>query len=222
MTSRVTPDQYVLRPGGSFLLGGFIRITSTSPLVHIMAYNFTRLTEHQTATEKAIGIQTRTRETSVTNISVPGTEEKIASAGKFYLKYDVTKARSGPLTRTDAVGISVERLPYRVLGLDILIEGVGWVELAAQVRKPYGYLEEDKVDPEGMDEQGLIDPTWPEVEIFTPDGKFVGQRRPMNAWVMLGDKPGTKHVKARPRKAMKGAKKVEKRRAREIKPPHPL
>lgn len=222
MTSRVTPDQYVLRPGGSFLLGGFIRITSTSPHVHLMVYNFTRLDEHQTSTEKAIAIQTRSRETSVTNISIPGTEEKIASAGKFYLKYDVTKVRSGPLTRKDAAGIKVDRLPYRVLGLDILIEGAGWVELAAQVRKPYGYLENDRSHPEEMDKQGLIDPTWPEVEIFTPEGKFVGQRRPMNAWMMLADKPGTKHVKSRPRKAMKGAKKAEKIRAREVKPPQPL
>jgi hypothetical protein len=220
MTSRVTPKQCVLKPGQSLLIGGFIRITPTTPRLHVLAYNFTRITEHQTSTEKAIGVQTRSWETNAINISVPGTEEKIASAGKFHLKYDVTKARSGPVTRRDAAGIKVERLPYRVLGTDILIEGVGWIELAAQVRKPYGYLQADgEFDP--MAEQE-IDPNWPEVEIFTPEGKFVAQRRPMNAWLMIGDKLGEKEAKARPRKAMKGTKKVEKMRSREVRSPHPL
>lgn len=222
MRSRITPLQRVLKPGQSLLIGGLIRITPTTTDLHILAYNFTPIAEHLTSTEKAIGIQTGTTEKNVLNISAPGTEEKIASAGKFYLKYDVTKARTGPITRKDAAGIKVERLPYRVLGTDILIEGVGWVELAAQVRKPRGYIAEEREDKDGWDFEGNgkgeIDPSWPEIEVFSPEGKFVGQRRPMNAWLMVADKPGG-HFKARPRKAMKGAKKTEKRRAREASPP---
>ena len=216
MTSRVEPEQHVLKPGQSLLIGGFIRLTPTTPDLHFLAYNFTRLTDHQTSTAKAIGVQTRTMATSAENISLPCTEAKIASAGKFYLKYDITKARTGPVTRNDAAGIKVEQLPFRVLGLDILIEGVGWVELAAQVRKARGYLEAGKLDPKTLHKQVLIDSEWPEVEIFTPEGKFVGQRRPMNAWVMNGNNPAKGDVKARPRKAMKGVKKVDKMKAREI------
>ncbi|KAG0646121.1 Genetic interactor of prohibitin [Hyphodiscus hymeniophilus] len=222
MTSRVEPQQRVLKPGQSLLLGGFIRITPTTPNLHVLAYNFTGLREHQTSNVKAIGVQTRTMETNTENISIPGTEVEIASAGKFYLKNDVTKVRTGPVTRNDAGGIKIDRLPFRVLGTDILIEGVGWIELAAQVRKPHGYLEEETLDSEAMNNRGLIDPTWPEVEIFTPKGKFVGERKPMNAWVMIGNKPGARNVKVRPRKAMKGVKKVEKSRAREHRPVHPL
>lgn len=217
MRSRVSPRQRVIKPGQSLLLGGLIRITHSNPNVHILAYNFTPITEHQTATEKAIGIQSGTREANVLNIALEETKSKIQSAGKFYLKWDVTKARAGPMTRSDAAGVKVERLPFRVLGLDILIEGVGWIELAAQVRKPYGYRK-DEVDWEfETKEEQEIDPTWPEIEVFSPEGRFVGQRRPMNAWLMVGEKPG-KAMKARPRKAMKGAKKTEKKRARTISP----
>jgi hypothetical protein len=223
MRSRVTPEQHVLKPGQSLLIGGLIRITPTTPDLHILAYSFTPMRPHQTSTEKAIGIQAGTREANVRNIAMPGTGEKIASAGKFYLKYDVTKARTGPVTRKDAAGVKVERLPFRVFGTDILIEGVGWVELAAQVRKPRGGMSELRDDEERWDfgkETGEeIDPSWPEIEVFSPEGRFIGQRRPMNAWLMLGDKPASRQMKARPRKAMKGAKKTEKRRAREMKVP---
>jgi hypothetical protein len=220
MRSRVSNAyQHVLKPGQSLLIGGFIRITPTTPNLYILALNFTPLHAHQTSTEKAIGIQSGTVETNVLNIAVEGTESKIKSAGKFYLKWDVTKARTGPITKRDAAGIKIERLPFRVLGLDILIEGVGWVELAAQVRKPYGYLQNKDSWEFETEEEQEIDPSWPEIEVFTPEGKFVGQRRPMNASLMVVDKPGSKDVKARPRKAMKGVKKTEKRRAREMKAP---
>ena len=59
----------------------------------------------------------------------------MAHAGAFKLRHDVTRARAaGPITRSDAIGIKVEKLPYRVLSTDILIEGVGWVEITAQIR----------------------------------------------------------------------------------------
>ncbi|KAF4635727.1 hypothetical protein G7Y89_g2374 [Cudoniella acicularis] len=224
MRSRVRPEQQVIKPGQSLLLGGFIRITPTTPNLIMLAYAFTPINPHLTSTAKAIGTQEQTRESTVENISLPGTGEKIASAGTFHLKWDVTKERSGPLTASDAGGIKVEQLPYRVLATDILIEGCGWVELVAQVRKKH--FEQNEVveakpdtsfwgEEEGetiVEEQ--VDPSWPTVEVFTPKGKFIAVRRPMNAWLHIASKPTKGKLQGRPRKSMKGVKKAEKQRGR--------
>lgn len=199
MRSRVTPEQQVLKPGQSLLLGGFIRITPTTTDTIILAYAFTTLSPHLTSTEKAIGIQKQTHESGIENIANLGVGAIIKSAGKFPLKWNVTKQRSGPVTNSDGFGIKVDRLPYRVLSTDILIEGCGWVELVAQVRRKATESNNNKVDAH-----------WPEVEVFSPRGAFVGSRRPLGAWVIGGqNKPGTK-IKSRPRKSMKGAKKKMK------------
>lgn len=216
MRSRVKPEQKVIKPGQSLLLGGFIRITPTTPDVMFLAYAFNPLKPHLTSTERAIGTQTQTREANVENIALPGTGEKIASAGTFHLKWDVTKQRTGPITAREAAGIRVEQLPYRVMAADILIEGVGWVELAAQVRKPRGsmFREKERDSREWQSpEKEEVDPEWPAVEVFSPEGKFIAARRPMNAWSYVM-KPSEKSLKARPRRSMKGMKKLAKTRAR--------
>lgn len=222
MRSRAQPEQQVIRPGQSLLLGGFIRITPTTPDVLILAYAFTPIHSHLTSTEKAIGIQTHTRETTVENISLPSTADKLASCGTFHLKWDVTRERSGPLTRNDAVGLKIERLPFRVLSADILIEGCGWVELVAQVRKPrvnnipdheIAKAKDENAEENGEEEdvhQEEVDPTWPTVEVFTPEGKFATARKPMNAWLLTASKSVKGKLQGRPRKSMKGKKKVEK------------
>ena len=215
MRSRILPEQKVIKPGQSLLLGGFIRITPTTPDIIFLAYAFAPIDPHLTSTEKAIGTQTQTRESTVQNISLPGTGEKIASAGTFHLKWDVTRQRTGPITRSDAAGIKPERLTYRVMATDILIEGCGWVELVAQVRKRPGEMSgfnanEDRGGFNPDENEMDIDPSWPTVEVFTPEGKFISSRRPMNAWELVLKKPSTKNMKARPRKPMKGAKKQEK------------
>lgn len=217
MRARVRPEQKVIKPGQSLLLGGFIRITPTTPDVIILAYAFTPIHPHLTATEKAINTQMHNGSPNVVNISLPETAEKIKSAGTFDLKWDVTKERSGPLTRPEAAGISPERLPYKILATDILIEGCGWVELVAQIRKPIGemHMSENRAndwEAEDKTSHQFVDPSWPAVEVFTPNGKFVSSRRPMNAWLNFAQKPGASQMKGRPRRAMKGAKKVEKRR----------
>jgi len=224
MKTRIVPEQQVIKPGQSILLGGFIRITPKTPDVMIMAYAFVPIQSHLTSTEKAIGTQMHLRESTVENISLPGTAEKIASAGTFHLKWDVTRERTGPITAREAVNIKPERLPYRVLATDILIEGCGWVELVAQVRKKPGEMaqvetrgeerrdENEKWEPEPRDEIEEIDPGWPAVEVFTPAGKFVVLRRPMNAWLNIAAKPAKGKLQGRPRKSMKGAKKAEKLR----------
>lgn len=226
MRSRVRPEQKTIKPGQSLLLGGFIRITPTTPDVIFLAYAFNPLNPHLTSTERAIGTQTQTREANVENISLPGTGEKIASAGTFYLKWDVTRQRTGPVTALEAAKVKVERLPYRVMSADILIEGVGWVEITAQIRKRPGtmYREEEKKKreyegrefEENQDEEKeeVIDPDWPAVEVFSPEGKFIGIRKPLNAWLNFAQKPSDKDMKSRPRRSMKGMKKVTKVRAR--------
>ncbi|KAL2179923.1 uncharacterized protein P884DRAFT_256228 [Thermothelomyces heterothallicus CBS 202.75] len=258
MKSRITPRQQVLKPGQSLLLGGFIRITprNTPPLddngLVFLAYGFTPLDAHATATGKAIAVQTQAEGApNVRNISLPGTGAKIAHAGAFQLRYDVTKARTGPLTRKEAVGLKVDRLPYRVLGIDILVEGVGWVEVAVQVRtkhlfpkegeegsgsaeggeqqplqtldlrpEPVNAAKNDKKKKkknsgktgQDQDGEGEVEPRWPVIDVYSPEGKFIGYRAPMNAWVL--NKP-KKETKSRPRKSMKGVKKLTKKMKRE-------
>ncbi|RDW75588.1 hypothetical protein BP5796_06409 [Coleophoma crateriformis] len=219
MRSRVRPEQQVIKPGQSLLLGGLIRITPTTPDLIFLGYVFTPIQPHLTATEKAIGTQTQVRESGIENIGMPGVGEKIASAGTFYLKWDVTKQRTGPITARDAAAIKVDRLPYRVLSTDILIEGCGWVELVAQVRKRPGEMSKSRnsntdIKVDEADEMDGIDPQWPAVEVFTPEGKFVGSRRPMNAWLLSTKKLGQVRVKGRPRQSMKGVKKAVKKSAR--------
>lgn len=264
MKSRITPEQQVLKPGQSLLLGGFIRITprNTGPLddngLIFLAYGFTPLDAHTTSTRKAIAVQTHAEDApNVPNISLPETGAKIAHAGAFQLRYDVTKARTGPLIRKEAVGLKVDRLPYRVLGIDILIEGVGWVEVAVQVRTKYLFPKEGEkgreegselaaangeeqqplqtldLQPEpvnavnkdkkkqkksgkaGEDQDGTeggVEPRWPVIDVYSPEGRFIGYRAPMNAWLL--NKPRGAE-KSRPMKSMKGVKKLMKKMTRE-------
>ncbi|KAL1881100.1 hypothetical protein VTK73DRAFT_4777 [Phialemonium thermophilum] len=243
MQSRIVPEQQVLKPGKSLLLGGFIRLTPKNPDLVFLAYAFTPLTPHLTSTEKAISIQEQREDApNIDNISLPGTGEKIQRAGSFQVRYDVTKQRAGPLTRKEAVNLKVDQLPFRVLGIDILIEGCGWVEVVAQVRsrqlfskkrnlnttpsdgpqvegqkKPWNpdrveFLDLSEPEPEPDSVSG--EPDWPVIDVYTPEGKFVSSRKPMNGYLL--NKPKMKSSK-RPRQSMKGAKKREKlaRRAEE-------
>ncbi|KAH7407549.1 hypothetical protein BKA64DRAFT_597234 [Cadophora sp. MPI-SDFR-AT-0126] len=229
MRSRIQPEQQTIRPGQSLLLGGFIRITPTDPNLLLLSYAFTPIDPHVTATEKAIGTQAQTRESALVNISLPGTGDKIKSAGIFPLKWDVTRQRTGPITSPKAIGIKPENLPYKVLATDILIEGCGWVELVAQVRKKPGEVrsferewkqEFDRASRSGEWEfekrleldDADVDSDCPAVEVFSPEGQFISARRPMNAWLYVAGKPTKGKLHGRPRKSMKGAKKAEKRK----------
>lgn len=228
MRSRVKPTQHVIKPGQSLLLDGLIRITPTTPDTIILAYAFVPLSPHLTSTEKAIGIQTQQRESNVQNIALPGVGEKIRSAGTFKLKWDVTKQRAGPLTQRSAVGLKVHQLPFRVMATDILIEGCGWVELVAQARKPHADRIEElstwqDTEAFGADRGGELQGIVPTVEVFSPEGRFIGERKPMNAWLMGGDrKPAVKDRKGRPRKSMAGAKKIAKTAKRQSLQPKDL
>ncbi|PSR93651.1 hypothetical protein BD289DRAFT_344776, partial [Coniella lustricola] len=240
MKARMTPEQQVLKPGQSLLIGGFIRITPRTPDLIFLAYAFTPIEPHMTATDKAIDIQNQESEVKVTNIGIPGIAKTIKHAGSFKVRYDVTKRRAGPITNKHAAGIKVDRLPYRVLSLDLLIEGCGWVEITVQVRtrdlfKPtpatssinVGGVEIlqslDLSDPENGEglqatdeernrplESDNQEPNWPVVDVFSPEGRFIGSRRPMNAWMFNKIRKTAQTSKQRPRKSMTGAKKRDK------------
>ncbi|KAK4197585.1 hypothetical protein QBC40DRAFT_285218 [Triangularia verruculosa] len=314
MKSRVIPEQQTIKPGQSLLLGGFIRITprNVAPDEELvfLAYAFTPIDPHLTSTEKAIATQTQDENApKVGNIALPGTGQNIQHAGAFQLRYDITKARTGPLTRKEAVGLKVDQLPYRVLGIDILIEGVGWVELAVQVRTrklfdttttttrpqtvrppsddPFDILlnppaaentssattldlrpeplnavsrepkkekrrpkpaynqrmtdeelkkdlwaawddkpaesreeqdddwrQEDEYVEEEEEEDAGPEPNWPVIDVYSPEGKFIGYRRPLNAWMMNRELKSKAAKKNRPRRSMKGVKKNAKMEGR--------
>lgn len=230
MVDRVKPVQEVIKPGRSLLvLGGLIRVTPLSHEHVTLVSCFLPMESHLTSTEKAIGVQTQERESGVTNIAMPGVGEKIRSAGVFQLKWDVTRQRSGPLTRSSAIGLKLEKLPFRVFATDILIEGCGWIELAVQVRardfrivKPEDVgggrsvsRGDDRDQFRGREDEEVgqgMDDIYPKVEVFSPEGRFVGQRQPMNAYLLWT--PDKNKMKGRPRRSMKGEKKKQKIRRR--------
>ncbi|KAI1489137.1 hypothetical protein F5X96DRAFT_679950 [Biscogniauxia mediterranea] len=258
MKTRIVPEQITLKPGQSLLLGGMIRITPREPAPVMLTYAFTPIEPHATRTDKAIEIQKQESTVKVENIAEPGTGDKIALAGSFELKWDVTKQRTGPLTSKMAVGLSVDRLPYRVLSTDILIEGVGWVEIVAQVRTRHLFGErprEEKAEEKEEEppkelsgwekfeaamedpkkklrrelqkasstwgEQGEpqkqadVEPNWPIVDVYSPEGKYISCRAPMNGWNLNKPLSTPQTRKSRPRKSMKGVKKLTKQRNRE-------
>lgn len=234
MKHRVVPDQLVVKPGQSILLGGLIRITPKTPNLVFLGYSFTPLEAHVTSTEKAAAVQEQAEDApKVDSIAAPGTGERIKSAGEFELRHDVTKQRAGPLTRKNAVDLDVDRLAFRVMGIDILIEGVGWVEIVAQIRAkdlepvrqaPGSTTAEPKTsqkEPEILQSLDLLavekpveeevkpaKPNYPVIEVFSPDGKFIANRPPINGWIL--NKPKKQDIKKRPRPSMKGAKKRER------------
>jgi hypothetical protein len=253
MRKRIVPEQITVKPGCSLILGGgLIRITPRTPDMIFLMYNFTPLHEHLTRTDKAIAFQDQTNESAgLENITLPETGNKMKHAGTFKLEHDVTKKRAGPLTRKNAVGLNVEQLPFRVLSVDILIEGVGYVEIVAQIRKralerivasqnaprmieqetrpketpqdtsdPFADMYNMRRDTAAnyktaepqVQLQPQESPDWPAVDIYSPEGRFVGSRQPINGWLNNKPRELAEHRRSRPRRSMKGAKKLEKQR----------
>ncbi|KLO91418.1 uncharacterized protein LW93_8662 [Fusarium fujikuroi] len=246
MKKRIVPEQISMTPGKSLILGGgLIRITPKNPGLVFLAYNFTPLEEHLTQTEKAIAFQEQTRESiGVPSIMLPGIGGKMKHAGTFKLSHDVTRQRAGPLTRKNAIGLNVDRLPFRVLSTDILIEGVGYVELVAQVRAqdvamkvfpdqqprfeqrakpkqlntsdPFAAMRALRIDAgtsvvkRRKEPEPAIETGWPAVDVFSPEGRFIGSRQPIQGWLHNKPRVLPEHKRSRPRRSMKGAKKKDK------------
>ncbi|KAJ6090207.1 hypothetical protein N7486_009022 [Penicillium sp. IBT 16267x] len=177
MTKRVKPERCTLKPGQSLLLGGgLIRISAVNPEDTVMAATFVPIESHVTNTAKAIEIQTEQQPYRGKVLMVEGTGSTIASAGKFDLQWDIT-ASNLPTSVAKAVkdkGIPVPYLPYRVMAADILIEGCGWIEVSIQVRNKRGSENEPS--------------TYPQVEVFSPKGEYIGGRRPIECWNFMAEK----------------------------------
>jgi ribosome biogenesis GTPase A len=176
MTKRIKPERCTIKPGQSLLLGGgLIRITPVNPSDTVMSAGFLPLESHITNTQKAIETQSGERPYRGTVIMKEGVGSEMSSAGKFDLKWDTTISNL-PTSLAKAVkdrGIPVPPLPYRVMSADILIEGCGWVELSIQIRSKRNPDEED---------------SYPQVEVFSPHGKHVGSRRPIECWNFIAEK----------------------------------
>lgn len=180
MKKRAKPERLTIKPGQSLLLGGLIRITPTNPDDIVLAASFTPILPHLTSTEKAVGVQIQERVANIPTVAKENIGHTITSAGVFDLSWDVTDvyAKKPKSSRREVKGEKPQpHFPqlYKILATDILIEGVGWVELSTQVRT------------KGFQERGF-----PKVEVFSPGGKFVGTRMPLNAWAFLKPKPQEK------------------------------
>ncbi|KAL4944853.1 hypothetical protein BDV06DRAFT_69166 [Aspergillus oleicola] len=174
MTKRGKPEKYTIKPGQSLLLGGgLVRITPTDLNHIIMAACFLPIEAHLTNTEKAKEMQAEERAYPGTKYIKPGTGISISSAGTFDLKWDVTQSHL-PIHIKEAMkqGAKQPSMPYKVMSADLLIEGVGWVELTAQIR----------AKSVQDDESEELAKSLPQVEVFTPEGKNIGLRRPIECW----------------------------------------
>ncbi|KAF2130713.1 hypothetical protein P153DRAFT_430060 [Dothidotthia symphoricarpi CBS 119687] len=284
MTHRLNAPRFALKPGQSLILGGgLIRITPLTEELVFLVHPFTPIHPHVTRTEKAINYQAQSsdRTLQVPPILAPNVGPQMSSAGRFQLKWDVTKQLAGPLTSSVAAKMKPENLPFRVWSTDILIEGLGWVEISAQTRRPQGWspvgmakkdpnaartaklaaqremalykdrkfsaiarAEEENRDPfaavreefakgdpstsDGVPARGdafsrpdvtpgdaLADwqLAYPEIEVFSPLGKFVGARRPMCASAVSGPRQiSSRERTVRPRRSMMEERKERKER----------
>lgn len=125
----------------------------------------------------------------------PPLPEKYKLAGTYTIFEDVTAKRNPMLEKTSEA--ELDKLPYKVFATDIVLEGLGWVEVAVQVKR----------NRETGD--------WPtvEIDVHTLEGKGVIHRRCMNAYPLLmeGAREAGKLKKSkRPRPAKKGEKKAFK------------
>ena len=171
MDKRCKPMRESIKPGRSLLVqGGLVRITPTGNDV-LLAASFLPFREtHTTHNDKATAIQAERRGYPGKKITKEGFGQAIASAGVFDLKYDVTNYHM-PTSYAKAVndrGASLPQLPYRVMAIDLLLEGCGWIELTMQVRRKSS--------------------TIPQVEVFSPHGQHVGSRPPIQTYRFLAQK----------------------------------
>ena len=261
MTNRINSERISLKPGQSLILGGgLIRITPVTQDLIFLVHPFVPIHQHVTRTDKAIAYQTQTsdRELQHTPILADNVGSKMQSAGIFPLKWDATKKLAGPLTSSVAGKMKPENLPFRIWSTDILLEGVGWIEISAQTRKPHGwkpigmakkdpnhaqhartalrkkeaayrnrkYAALARADAQDIEPQDALSAEfakdhdeashepqeeYPEVEVFSPLGKYVGQRRPMCASLVSGPKYiASRDRKVRPRPSMVSVKRQRK------------
>ncbi|KAL1956300.1 hypothetical protein VTO42DRAFT_7473 [Malbranchea cinnamomea] len=186
MTKRPKPKRLSIKPGQSLLLDRLIRITPLDPDVVVLAAPFVPLYPHVTSTQKALEIEEGKRpyrpillkegQESV-SIAKDDVGSHMASAGVFDLCWDVTRTYGEKKEESDLP------LLYRMLAVDVLIEGSGWVELVCQVRTKNRALDD-----------------FPKVEIFSPEGKFVGVRKSLRTYAFIEERNQIRRRKAKKRR----------------------
>ena len=202
MRRHVNPKQYTVKPGQSLIVSNLIRITPAFDDMILLACPFLTIDCHVTQTRKAEAILAQQHFTAVKGIAKPGVEASIASAGTFKLRWNATKLRTGPLTTPDAAKLDPRALPFVIYSMDLLIEGSGWIELAVQVRKRLIEVQGPGCDP------------YPAVEVFSPLGKFIGTRPPLNLWIRTGQ--GRKAVNKKSKRPLRSKKGDKKRLKKEL------
>ena len=196
MSNRINAKQFVVKPGQSFVISNLFRITPAFIDMVLLACPFTSLECHVTTTENAVAILAQESSHGTKGDAKPEVATMIAAAGVHRLEWDVTKHRTGSLTSRDAGKLTPRDLPFVVFSTDIVVEGLGWIELAVQVRK--SHIESSKEPQEYV----------PVVEVFGPAGVRICSRRPLNIWAVGGRKrkPVSRRT-SRPRRSKKGEKK---------------
>ncbi|KAK8165477.1 hypothetical protein BKA80DRAFT_271455 [Phyllosticta citrichinensis] len=144
LKSRHKTERIVLKAHESLVLGGgLVRITpATADLVYLV-YPFVELPWHRSSTKKAVARERGELENArsgVKNLTDEAARRQIRSAGVVPLAYDVTKTAAGPLVRKDVTRLKADNLPFVVWAVDVLIEGLGWVEVTAQTRRFKGKI----------------------------------------------------------------------------------
>lgn len=217
MTKRMKPKQLTIKPRQSLLLGGgLVQITPRRPPSlegpegetqsdlenkddaeppTVLAANFTPLEAHVTRTEKAIEILRGERTYNTggggrgTQVIRPDKLHTVASAGIVTLSTDVTRNHLPRRMQKELEdhGTPPPPLPYRVFATDILIEGVGWVELTAQVR--VRRLVPDLNDPTALGEtEEERRRHLPHVEVSSPYGQHIQTRPPLETYRFIEEK----------------------------------
>ncbi|KAI9666968.1 MAG: hypothetical protein M1831_001473 [Alyxoria varia] len=191
LKSRIVPEQQTIKPGQSLVLGGLIRLKPLTDSLVFLAYPFVPLKTHVTSESKLKAVQSDEKAIPPQYQVDENTWKGLSPAGTFQLKWDVTKQRAGPLTSKSVANFKPEQLPFKVLSADILIESLGWVELVVQVRrKDYEPNQEIQDAPD----------KYPAVEVSSPNGKYIGVRSPMGAWILnkkKAKKPGRRTIRRR-------------------------
>lgn len=212
MTHRHNVEQHTIKAGQSLLLGGgLIRITPyldpDDRETTVLAYPFVPLKAHVTSTAKASAQQSQERQSGIETVLEENVGAHMASAGTFQLATDVTKARSGALLRA---GVNMQKLAFRVYATDVLLEGVGWVELVCQVRKRQqrrAQLTSDLMSHEQEPPNNAELPSAEQIAVSGPEFKPFANQPPLEDSTDVADfefpkieifSPNGKHVSQRP------------------------
>ncbi|KAK7525246.1 uncharacterized protein IWZ02DRAFT_417734 [Phyllosticta citriasiana] len=181
LKSRQKAERIVLKPHESLVLGGgLVRITpATTDLVYLVT-PFVELPWHKSSTEKAIARERAddvNPRSGLVNWADEAARDQIRSAGVVPLSHDVTKMAAGPLGRKDVTSWKTHDLPFIVWGVDVLIEGLGWVEVTAQTRRFTGEIPETATSPDDANADGDPSPQ-PQAETATSEHDISSSQSP--------------------------------------------